>query len=121
MLLLDENLVIKLFTKQILNPRLYGLLKLHKSENFAKIPIGPFVSFVGSQLLNYKLINIYNNRFVFAVKYNLRVVEIINNIQLSNEYILISCDATNLFLNIPASEVLQVIKNYLIHINMPQK
>ncbi|XP_072384720.1 uncharacterized protein [Diabrotica undecimpunctata] len=117
----DSNEVLDAITKKKLSPnksiipRLYGLLKIHKTNIFEDIPIRPVVSFSNSPTfalatyLNQFLKTLYNNKFEYIVNNNLSLANKLTSLKFSTGDILISLDITNLFTNIPTQEVISII------------
>ncbi|XP_050513525.1 uncharacterized protein LOC126889333 [Diabrotica virgifera virgifera] len=111
----DNTTKKKLLPSKANVPRLYGLMKIHKTDVFENIPIRPVVSFTDSPThalashLNKFLKTFYNNKFDYVVSNNLSLTNKITEVNLSNEDLLISLDITNLFTNIPTQEVISIV------------
>lgn len=121
--LLDQSTIQKMNPDFCLLPRLYGLLKIHKSDNFQDMPIRPVVSFINSPTynlakhLNSLLKDIYKQDFIYTVRNNIELTDKIKNIRVENSFKLASLDVTNLFTNIPRKEVLDLIKQKITDAN----
>ena len=118
-LTIPRNIIYQLSANNTVIPRMYGLLKVHKSNIFSEIPIRPVVSFSNSptyqlaKWLNSKLKNVINCQFHNTVSNSTQLANKIKNIDIPENAILISLDVTNLFTNIPINEAIQIIKNKL--------
>lgn len=101
-------------------PRLYSLIKLHKSGN----PIRPVVSFISapSYLVSQYLINIIKTYTGFVAKYSIKnsfeLVSKIKDVYLPNNAKFISFDVSNLFPSIPPKDTLLIVKDLLIKKNV---
>ena len=97
-----------------IRPRLYGLPKLHKTED----PLRPILSMTKSPLHKlarfHKLLlePVLNHYSRFAVKDSFEVVERIRNINPENTF-LSSFDVKKLFTSIPLDEVIQICGDVL--------
>lgn len=118
--LLDKPKLLSLNPDFSLIPRLYGLLKIHKSNNFEEMPIRPVVAFNNSptynlaKYLNSFLKDIYKDYFTHTVLNNVDLANKIKDIYVDNSYMLVSFDVSNLFTNIPRNEVVDLIKEKIV-------
>ncbi|XP_050299987.1 uncharacterized protein LOC126738616 isoform X1 [Anthonomus grandis grandis] len=102
-------------------PKLYGLLKVHKSDIPASMPIRPVVAYTNSptyklaKWLNNHLITTIDCHFPYTIKNNIQLVDKIKDIIIPENAFFISLDVTNLFTNIPIFEVVDIIKNKLFN------
>lgn len=121
--LIDAKLRSKLSPNNTLPPRLYGLLKVHKSDIFEDIPIRPVVAFTNSPVynltkwLNLLLKEVLDNYFTFTVRNSIELSKKLKERVLHPREILLSLDVTSLFTNVPRTEVLQILDGFLISIN----
>lgn len=94
-------------------PRLYGLLKIHKSDVYDEMQIRPVVSFVNSptyytsKWLNDILKEHYKDYFIHTVKNSVQLIEKIKDVHVTDTDYLVSLDVSNLFTNVPIPEVLE--------------
>lgn len=118
-LTISKSLAYQLSANNTIIPRLYGLLKVHKSDNFTEMPIRPVVSFTNSptyklaKWLNNQLKQTINCNFSNVVLNSTQLAKKIQNVIIPNDALLISLDVSNLFTNVPIIEVTQIIKNKL--------
>ncbi|XP_050504918.1 uncharacterized protein LOC126883415 [Diabrotica virgifera virgifera] len=86
----DNTTKKKLLPSKANVPRLYGLMKIHKTDVFENIPIRPVVSFTDSPThalashLNKFLKTFYNNKFDYVVSNNLSLTNKITEVNLSD-------------------------------------
>lgn len=101
-------------------PKLYSLVKLHKTGN----PIRPVVSFFSapSYKLSKKLIDIILNHTNFSASFSIKnsyeLVNKIKNINLPQNSKFISFDVTNLFPSIPIVDTIKLVNKLLIKNNV---
>lgn len=122
--LLDKKTIQNLNPDFTIIPRLYGLLKVHKSDILVDMPIRPVVSYNSSptykiaKWLNNFINNTINLNFSHTIKNSTILANKIKNIEIPNNSKFISIDVTNLFTNIPISEVKTILKHKLILNNL---
>ena len=98
---------------------------MHKSDDPNLMPIRPVVSFSGSptynlsKWLNNQFKQITNCNFQYTLTNNHDLVQKIGDIDIPPQAILVSFDVTNLFTNVPTSEVLDIVRDRLIDSNIP--
>lgn len=103
-------------------PRLYGLPKIHK-EN---IPIRPVVSFTNTPIsvlasfIHHLILNLTDFTPKNGVSNTLDLIHKLDNIQLPNNYLLVSYDVTNLFTTVPKAEAVEIVGNLLRSKNLDE-
>ena len=102
--IIDSEQCYKFLSSNSITPRIYGLVKIHKPD----YNICPIVSYVGSPL--YKLssvcagfLNSVLTESKFAVKNSYDFVNKVKNINIPDNYRLVSLDVQSLFTNITSS------------------
>lgn len=113
--LFNEKDISRLTLMNPQSPKLYSLIKLHKTG----YPIRPVVSFFSapSYKLSKKLIDIINHYTQFTAKFQIKnsinLIKEIENIKLPDNAKLISFDVSNLFPSIPIQETIILVEKLL--------
>ena len=107
---ISPNTAKNLQIRNALLPKIYGLPKLHKKN----IPLRPIISCIQSpfNLLSKFLKNILSNiayKNEYYIKDSFHFKQKLKNIQIPEEYILISLDLISLYTNIPISLATKII------------
>ncbi|XP_044753726.1 uncharacterized protein LOC123313087 [Coccinella septempunctata] len=105
-------------------PRLYRLIKTHKTDIPDQMPIRPVVSYTGSP--THKLAEWLAGHFrqitgftpKYSIKNSVELANKIKNIKIPPGAVLVSFDVVNLFTNTPVGEALEIIKQHLIDSNL---
>ncbi|XP_044764540.1 uncharacterized protein LOC123321102 [Coccinella septempunctata] len=105
-------------------PRLYGLMKIHKSTILDEIPIRPVVSncnaptYQLSKWLNIFLKEKINFSPSYTIKNTLDLVNKIKDIKVEDHYKIRTLDIENLYTNVPTLEVKRLIEEDLDQSNL---
>lgn len=125
--LIDDKLRYSLTTHNFQIPKLYGLMKIHKTEDTQMIPIRPVVSSINTptqkiaRFLNNKLRHLIEFNPKYVLKNSQDLIAKIKDVKIPDNSFLISLDVTNLYTNVPVEEVKEIVKEHLITNNIDQE
>jgi len=109
---IDKKDFNKLYNKHYTTPRMFGLVKTHKTG----MPIRPIISNVNgpncnlSRFLNPSL-NELNNDNPYDVRNSIEVIDKLNGLKIEYNEVMLSFDVISMFTNIPIDKTLKIIEN----------
>ena len=110
----DKNLQFKLIVSNPQIPKLYALPKIHKPGNkmrqissFNNSPVEKLAKWLVREFSTFQKFD------SFSINNSFELVDKLQNVELSENEILVSFDVTALFPSIPINETLKVIENWL--------
>lgn len=104
-------------------PKLWSQIKLHKQNN----PIRPIMFFKNTlgetitKIINKNLPRLLNYKFEYSTSHRKELIDVLAEMQLTNDSLLVSFDVVNLYTNIPVEEYLIIFNENIKESNLTQK